>query len=164
MTLAIGAVHGFAARNLLAHAGVDPDGLRLDAYEQVDRGVALSGFDSERSELVEGAVAIASEILRRWRTPRPELVAGLVRCLESRHPHARGDAAMLLVWLVRADSTQDVMQDVTPAVPAWSWPPVTRTTGSPGRRRWPSPVSAIRGPWARCTGGWRRAAGSRSSR
>ncbi|MFI9159549.1 hypothetical protein [Kitasatospora aureofaciens] len=120
MTLAIGAVHGFAARKLLTHAGVDPDGLRLDAYEQADRGVALalSGFDSERSELVEGAVAIASEILRRWRTPRPELVAGLVRCLESRHPHARGDAAMLLARLVRADSTQDVMQDVTPAVPA----------------------------------------------
>lgn len=116
MALGTGTVHGFYARKLLVEAGVDPDDLRLDAYEQVDRAVALvlSGFDSERSELVEGAVTLASDILRRWRAPRPELVAGLVRCLESRHSHARGDAAMVLGRLVSADSTQDI----TSAVPA----------------------------------------------
>ncbi|MFG2916633.1 hypothetical protein ACGF0D_27565 [Kitasatospora sp. NPDC048298] len=116
MTLRTGTVHGFWARKLLADSGVDPEDLRLDVYEHVDRGVALAmgGFDSERSELVEGAVSLASDILRRWRTPRPELVAGLVRCLQSRHPHARGDAAMVLARLVSADSTQDI----TSAVPA----------------------------------------------
>ena len=116
MRLGTGTVHGFWARKLLADAGVDPNDLRLDVYEHVDRGIALamSGFDSERSELVAGAVAVASDILRRWRTPRPELVAGLVRCLESRHPHARGDAAMVLARLVSAESTQDI----TAAVPA----------------------------------------------
>ncbi|MFB8205822.1 hypothetical protein [Kitasatospora purpeofusca] len=116
MTLRTGTVHGFGARKLLAAAGVDPDDLRLDEHEHVDRGVALamSGFDSERAELVEGAVSIAAEILRRWRAPRPELVAGLVRCLESRHSRARGDAAMTLARLVSADSTQDI----TSAVPA----------------------------------------------
>lgn len=116
MTLGTGAVHGFWARKLLADKGVDPDDLRLDMYEDVDRGVALAigGFDSESSGSVVGAVSIASEILRRWRTPRPDLVAGLVRCLDSRHSHARGDAAMALGRLVSADSTQDI----TSAVPA----------------------------------------------
>ncbi|WP_153449536.1 HEAT repeat domain-containing protein [Streptomyces smaragdinus] len=116
MTLGTRTTHSFLARKLLAGAGVDPNDLRLDVYEHVDRGVALalSGFDSERAELVEGAVSIASDILRLWRTPRPELVAGLVRCLESRHPFARGDAAMVLARLVSPDSTQDI----TSAVPA----------------------------------------------
>ncbi|MFE2021905.1 hypothetical protein ACFW9O_28085 [Streptomyces sp. NPDC059499] len=116
MTLGAGTEHGFWARKLLVEAGVDPNDLRLDEYEHVDRGVALalSGFDSESSGLVEGAVSLASDVLRRWRTPRPELVAGLVRCLESRHTHARGDAAMALAGLVSADSTQDI----TSAVPA----------------------------------------------
>ncbi|MBD9726538.1 hypothetical protein PV755_22110 [Streptomyces caniscabiei] len=111
-----GTVHGFWARKLLVDAGVDPDDLRLDVPEHVDRGVALAlaGFESPRSELVEGAVFIASDILRRWRTPRPELVAGLVRCLELDHLYARSDAAMVLARLVSADSTQDI----TSAVPA----------------------------------------------
>ncbi|MFG3309053.1 hypothetical protein [Streptomyces wuyuanensis] len=116
MTLGTGTVRDFRARVLLVAAGVDPNELRLDVDEDVDRGVALamSGFDSERSEFLEGAVSITSDILRRWRTPRPELVAGLVRCLETRHPHARGDAAMVPAQLVSADS----LQDITPAVPA----------------------------------------------
>ncbi|MFE6747333.1 hypothetical protein ACFVGM_15875 [Kitasatospora purpeofusca] len=115
MTLGTGTVHDFCARKLLAAAGVDPNDLRLEEYEHVDRGVALAvrGFDSDRAELVEGAVSIASGILRRWRAPRPELVAGLVRCLESRHSHARGDAAMVLARLVSADRAQDI----APAVP-----------------------------------------------
>ncbi|MGW7312110.1 hypothetical protein [Streptomyces sp. NPDC054865] len=116
MGMGTGTVHDFWARKLLADAGVDPDDLRPHEYEHVDRGVALAlrGFDSERSELVRGAVSIASGILRRWRTPRPDLVAGLVRCLDSRHSHARGHAAMVLAQLVSADSTQDI----TSAVPA----------------------------------------------
>ncbi|MFB7473572.1 hypothetical protein [Kitasatospora sp. NPDC056184] len=116
MTYATEALHGFHARKLLAHAGVDPKELRLDVYEHVDRGVAIAmgGFDSERPALAEGAVAVASDILRRWRTPRLDLVAGLVRCLNSPHSHARGDAAMVLAQLVSVDSTQDV----APAVPA----------------------------------------------
>ncbi|MEU4097445.1 hypothetical protein [Streptomyces sp. NPDC026673] len=116
MTLGTGTVHGFEARKLLVEAGVDPSDLRLDVYDHVDRGVelALSGFGSERSDLVEGAVSIASDILWRWRAPRPELVAGLVRCLDSPHAHARGDAAMALAGLVSSDSTQEI----TSAVPA----------------------------------------------
>lgn len=116
MTLGAGTEHDFWARKLLVEAGVDPNDLRLDVQEHVDRGVALAvgGFDSESLALVQGAVSIASDVLRRWRTPRPELVAGLVRCLESRHSHARGDAAMVLAGLVSADSTQDI----TAAVPA----------------------------------------------
>ncbi|MFE6868156.1 hypothetical protein ACFVFS_16525 [Kitasatospora sp. NPDC057692] len=109
-------LYEFHARKLLAHAGVDPEELRLDVHEHVDRGVAIAmgGFDSEQPVLVEGAVAIASDILRRWRAPRPDLVAGLVRCLNSRHSHARAHAAMALARHVSADSTQDI----TPAVPA----------------------------------------------
>ncbi|MER7574858.1 hypothetical protein [Streptomyces sp. NPDC126514] len=116
MTLGAGTAHGLFARKLLADAGVDPCDLRLDVPEHVDRGVALAlgGFDSERSELVAGAVGIASDILRHWRRPRPELVAGLVRCLESEDVLARSDAAMALARLVSAESTQDI----TPAVPA----------------------------------------------
>ena len=62
-----GTVHGFWARKLLVDAGVDPDDLRLDVPEHVDRGVALAmaGFESSRPELIEGAVSIASDILRR---------------------------------------------------------------------------------------------------
>ncbi|WP_435972146.1 HEAT repeat domain-containing protein [Streptomyces sp. Qhu_M48] len=116
MTMVTRAVHDSWARTLLVDAGVDPSDLRLDVPEHVDRGIALavSGFDSKRSELVAGAVSIAGGILRRWRTPRPELVAGLVRVLESREFHARGDAAMVLARLVSPDSTQDI----TSAVPA----------------------------------------------
>ncbi|MER5967904.1 HEAT repeat domain-containing protein [Streptomyces sp. NPDC002057] len=116
MTMETHTVRDVWARTLLVDAGVDPSELRLDVPEQVDRGIALamSGFDSNRSELVAGAVSIAWEIMRRWRTPRPELVAGLVRVLESSEFHARGDAAMVLARLVSPDSTQDV----TSAVPA----------------------------------------------
>ncbi|MFH9736893.1 hypothetical protein ACH4MA_04290 [Streptomyces roseolus] len=110
-----GTGHSFWARELLADAGVDRHDLRWDEYEHVDRAVALAlaGFDSERSELVEGAVSLASNVLRRWRVPRPDLVAGLVRCLDSRHSHVRGDVAMVPAGLVPAESTQDV----TSAVP-----------------------------------------------
>ncbi|QNP63636.1 hypothetical protein [Streptomyces genisteinicus] len=116
MTRGSRAEYTFEARKLLAEAGVDPADLRLDEYEHVDRGVALAlgAFGSPRSDLAEGAVSIASEVLLRWRTPRPDLVAGLVRCLTSPHAHAKGDAAMVLARLVSADSTQDV----TLAVPA----------------------------------------------
>ncbi|MEU6238925.1 hypothetical protein [Kitasatospora sp. NPDC047058] len=116
MTLGTGTVQDFWARKLLVATGVDPDDLRLDVYENADRGIALAmgGFVSEHSRLVEGAVALAADILRRWRTPRPELVAGLVRCLESRHFHAGGDAAMVLAQFASADSSQDI----TSAVPA----------------------------------------------
>ncbi|MFF7778202.1 hypothetical protein ACFZCG_27785 [Streptomyces tanashiensis] len=114
MTLRTGPEHGFWARKLLEAEGVDPNGLWLDAYGHVERGVALAmrGFDSEHPALVNGAVSIASEILRRWRTPRPELVAGLVRCLESGGTEARGDAALALADLVSADSTQDITSAV----------------------------------------------------
>ncbi|MFD6414849.1 hypothetical protein [Streptomyces sp. NPDC060194] len=114
MALGTGAVHGFAARKLLAAEGVDPDDLRLDESAHVDRGVALAlrGFDSASSVVVEGAVCIASDILQGWRAPRPELVAGLVRCVESRQSHVRGDAALALARLVSADSTQDVTSAV----------------------------------------------------
>ncbi|MEU8773439.1 hypothetical protein [Streptomyces sp. NPDC048606] len=116
MTLGTEPVHGFSVRKLLWAAGVEPHELRLEEYAHVDRGVALAlrGFDSERSELVEGAVAITSGVLTRWRQPRPELVAGLVRCLDLRHAHAAGDAAMVPARLTSADSTQDI----TAAVPA----------------------------------------------
>ncbi|MFH9953691.1 hypothetical protein ACH4OX_05645 [Streptomyces roseolus] len=105
-----GTGHSFWARELLADAGVDRHDLRWDEYEHVDRAVALAlaGFDSERSELVEGAVSLASDVLRRWRVPLPDLVAGLVRCLDSRHSHVRGDAAMVLAGLVPAESAQGV--------------------------------------------------------
>ncbi|MER6672874.1 hypothetical protein [Streptomyces sp. NPDC000983] len=116
MTSATPAVHGFGARKLLEAAGVRPDELRLDVPDHLDRGVALAlgGFDSGRPELAEGAVAVASNILERWRAPRPELVAGLARCLESRPSWVRGAAAMALARLVSADGTPDI----TPAVPA----------------------------------------------
>ncbi|MFE6183743.1 hypothetical protein ACFQ6U_04800 [Streptomyces sp. NPDC056465] len=116
MTLGVGTVHSVGVRRLLADAGVDPKDLRLDLHEHVDHAIALAlrGFDSGRSGPIEGAVSVASDILRRWRTPRPELVAGLARCLESREPHGGGDAAMALARLVSADSTQDI----TSAVPA----------------------------------------------
>ncbi|MFE0775059.1 hypothetical protein [Streptomyces sp. NPDC058861] len=116
MTAGTGTVHDFWRRRLLVDAGVDPDDPRLDAREYADRGTALavSGFDSREPGRAEGAVALASDILLRWRTPRPELTAGLVRCLESGDSHARGDAALALARLVSADSPPDVAS----AVPA----------------------------------------------
>ncbi|MFE5511366.1 hypothetical protein ACFQ9J_12220 [Streptomyces sp. NPDC056529] len=115
MAAGTGTVHDFWGRRLLVDAGVDPDDPRLDAREDADRGTALAvnGFDSEEPRRAEGAVALASDILLRWRTPRPELTAGLVRCLESHH-HARGDAALALARLASADSPPDL----TSAVPA----------------------------------------------
>ncbi|MFC8489663.1 hypothetical protein ACFUJU_02455 [Streptomyces sp. NPDC057235] len=95
MTAGTGTVHDFWGRGLLVDAGVDPDDPRLDAREYADRAAALavSGFDSREPGRAEGAVALASDVLLRWRTPRPELTAGLVRCLESGDSRARGDAA-----------------------------------------------------------------------
>ncbi|MFE5829228.1 hypothetical protein ACFQ8W_03035 [Streptomyces sp. NPDC056508] len=116
MAAGTGTAHGFWARRLLVDAGVDPDDPRLDAREYVDRRIALAvnEFDSEEAGRAEGAVDLASNILLRWRAPRPELLAGLVRCLESRHSHARGDAALALARLASADSAPDVAS----AVPA----------------------------------------------
>ncbi|GAA1942862.1 hypothetical protein [Kitasatospora viridis] len=116
MTIGRGTEHSWWARKLLESIGVDPNDLRLDEAEHVERGIeiALGGFDSKDAQLVEGAVSMASDILRRWRTPRPELVAGLVRCVASDRSLARGDAALALAGLVSADSTQDL----APAVPA----------------------------------------------
>ncbi|MFF6831946.1 hypothetical protein ACFY84_08750 [Streptomyces sp. NPDC012438] len=102
MTAGTGTVHDFRGRRLLVDAGVDPDDPRLDAREHADRAAALavSGFDSREPGRAEGAVALASDVLLRWRTPRPELTAGLVRCLESGDSHARGDAALAPARLV----------------------------------------------------------------
>ncbi|WP_432085792.1 hypothetical protein [Streptomyces sp. bgisy095] len=116
MAAGTGTVHDFRERGLLVDAGADPDDPRLDPREYADRGteLAVNGFDSEEPRRAEGAVALASDILLRWRTPRPELTAGLVRCLESHHHHARGDAALALARLASADSPPDL----TSAVPA----------------------------------------------
>ncbi|MDX2396242.1 MULTISPECIES: hypothetical protein [unclassified Streptomyces] len=86
MTPGTGTVPDFWARKLPADAGVDPDDLRLHEYEHVDRGVAvaLSGFDSERSELVQGAVAIASGVWLVRERPKGAFSAftrsRLIRC------------------------------------------------------------------------------------
>lgn len=74
----------FWTRKVVVAMGHEPESLRLSDFEHVGRGVELAEEAFRSRDLRRGGVSIAGEILMRWRTPYPQLMAELAGCVEDR--------------------------------------------------------------------------------
>jgi hypothetical protein len=97
----------FWTRKVLVAMGEDPESLRLGDAGHLDRAVELAMTALASRDLRAGGVSIASEILMRWRTPFPELISGLVGCVEDRDREWDHDALDVLAAVAAANPLPD---------------------------------------------------------
>jgi hypothetical protein len=107
--MALSTTHRSSGMNIFMHKAIEP--LRFDDFEHLDRWAESAATGLGRRDLRHGAIRIATELLMRWRTPFPQLLADLADCVADRQGSAQ---EALRVWaaLAAADPLPDFAQIV----------------------------------------------------